>query len=301
LSVLLPTYSAVDPGGWDLLFDQARAAEDAGIDRVVVSDHVVFGEHIDGYSNPATGGVTGGRQPTGPDGHWLEPLTVLSMVAARTVGVRLGTYVLLAALRRPVVLAKQVATLDVLSGGRVDLGVGIGWQREEYSAAGLDWSARGRLLDHTLAVCQALWRDQRATFADSELRFDGIHQMPKPIQPGGVPIWIGGRCNDGVARRLARFASGWIPWGDDAGDPAGSIPRMREAVDAAGGDGATLAVLAPVVVRVGDHKAPNVAATVDAQPALVDAAVTDVLLQMRPPRSYDDAVELYTAFVSALD
>ena len=149
LSVPLPTYSADGPGTWDHLFDVARATDAAGIDRVVVSDHVVFGEHLDAYGRPETGGVEGGRQPTGPDGHWLEPLTVLTAVAAQTTRVRLGTYILLAALRRPVVLAKQAATLDVVSGGRVDLGVGIGWQREEYEAAGLNFGARGRLLDHS--------------------------------------------------------------------------------------------------------------------------------------------------------
>ena len=123
----------------------------------MVSDHVVFGEDLGAYGDPAVGGTTGGRQPTGPDGEWLEPLTVLSFVAARTSQIRLGTNILLAALRRPVVLAKTLATLDVLSGGRVDLGVGVGWQREEYDAAGLDFDERGRLLDDTLETCRSLW------------------------------------------------------------------------------------------------------------------------------------------------
>ena len=243
LSVSLPTFAAEDPGDWDRVFELARAADEAGVDRVVVSDHVVFGENLDAYAQPESGGVEGGRQPTGPDGHWLEPLTVLTAVAAQTTRVRLGTYILLAALRRPVVLAKQLATLDVLSRGRVDLGVGIGWQREEYEAAGLDFGARGRLLDHSLEVCQTLWRDQRATFASPDLSFEGIHAMPKPVQQGGVPIWVSGRCNDRVARRLARFGRGWIPWGDDAADLVVSVPRIRAAVDAAGGDGGALAVL----------------------------------------------------------
>ena len=91
----------------------------------------------------------GGRQPTGPDGAWLEPLTVLAMVGALTERVRLCPMVLLAALRRPIVLAKTAATIDVLTGGRLDLGVGVGWQQEEYEAAGLDFAARGRLLNHT--------------------------------------------------------------------------------------------------------------------------------------------------------
>ncbi len=205
----------------------AVAADEAGVDRVVVSDHVAFGEHLDAYARPELGGTAGGRQPTGPDGAWLEPLTVLTYVAARTSRVRLGTNILLAALRRPVVLAKTAATLDVLSGGRLDLGVGVGWQREEYEAAGLDFDTRGRALDHTLAVCETLWRDPRASFADERLTFADIHQMPKPLQPGGVPIWVSGTVNDAVMRRLARFGSGWIPWGDDAANLTDAIPRAR--------------------------------------------------------------------------
>ena len=128
------------PADWRYLVDRAQAAEEAGIDRVVVSDHVVFGEDLEAYGKPELGGIAGGRQPTGPDGCWLEPLTSLAVIAGATTTVRLGTGVLLAALRRPAVLAKTAATLDVLSGGRLDLGVGIGWQREEYEAAGLDFA-----------------------------------------------------------------------------------------------------------------------------------------------------------------
>jgi len=288
LTVFLPTFSAEDPGSWDHVFDLARAADDTGVGRVVVSDHVVFGEHLDAYGQPESGGVEGGRQPTGPDGHWLEPLTVLTAVAAQTSRVRLGTYVLLAALRRPVVLAKQLATIDAISRGRVDLGVGIGWQREEYEAAGLDFNARGRLLDHSLDVCQTLWRDQRATFTSPDLAFDGIHAMPKPVQADGVPIWVSGRCNGAVARRLARFGSGWIPWGEDAADPVASIPRMRAAVDALGGDGTSLSVLAPMPAM-------------DRVPELVDAGVTDFLVHVRGARSYDAAHDACAELVATFD
>ncbi len=161
LSITLRTFAADDPGGWDHLLDVARAADVAGIDRLLVSDHVVFGEDLDAYGRPESGGVEGGRQPTGPDGHWLEPLTVLAHVAALTTRVRLGTNILLAALRRPVVLAKSAATLDVLSRGRLDLGVGIGWQREEYEAAGLDYGVRGALLDESLALLHEFWTETR--------------------------------------------------------------------------------------------------------------------------------------------
>ena len=299
LSVSLPTYAAEAPGDWNHVFDVARAADEAGIDRVVVSDHVVFGENLEAYGEPETGGVEGGRQPTGPDGHWLEPVTVLTAVAAQTTRVRLGTYILLAALRRPVVLAKQLATLDVLSHGRVDLGVGIGWQREEYEAAGLDFTARGRLLDHSLEVCQTLWREQRASLASPELRFEAIHSMPKPVQAGGVPIWVSGRCNKRVAHRVARFGSGWIPWGDEAADPVASIPRMRTEVDMAGGDSAALGVLVPLPMQRQRNKSPDLRATMDRVPPLVEGGVTDLLAQVRVPDSYAGAQDVYSELVAA--
>ena len=144
--------------GWGHLLALARACDAAGIDRVNVSDHVVFGEALEEYAKPEVGGREGGKQPTGPDGHWLEPLTTLAVIAGQTSRVRLGTQILLAALRRPVILAKSAATLDVLSGGRLDLGVGVGWQKAEYEAAGLAFERRGKLLDHTLEVVQTLWR-----------------------------------------------------------------------------------------------------------------------------------------------
>src|SRR6266568_9060626 len=172
LSIMLRTYAAEDPGTWQPVLDTARAADVAGIDRVLVSDHIVFGEHMDAYGRPESGGVEGGKQPTGPDGHWLEPLTTLSVLAGLTSRIRLGTNILIAALRRPVVMAKDAATLDVLSGGRLDLGVGVGWQREEYDAAGLSFDGRGRLLDHTLEVCQTVWRERDARYDADELHFE---------------------------------------------------------------------------------------------------------------------------------
>src|SRR6478752_9845420 len=122
LSVLLRTFSNDANHDWNLTLEMTRAMDAAGVDRVVVSDHLVFGENLDAYADPSIGGTKGGRQPTGPDGNWLEPLVFLTAVAATTTRIRLGNAILLAALRRPAVLAKQLATLDVLSGGRVDVG-----------------------------------------------------------------------------------------------------------------------------------------------------------------------------------
>lgn len=300
---MLRSYSPADPGpgGWQSLFDRALAADEAGIDRVYVSDHVVFGENMEAYARPEVGGQEGGRQPTGPDGHWLEPLTVLAALSSVTSRVRLATGILLAGLRRPAVLAKTAATIDVLSGGRLDLGVGVGWQREEYEAAGLEFEQRGRILDHTLAVCQTLWRDSPARFQSEELSFEGIHQMPHPVQPGGVPIWVSGTVNKRVLERIVRFGRGWIPWGPAEADPATWIPRVHEAMAAAGREVAGFQVAGRLPVVTNDDGDIDVERTMDHVPALVGAGVTDFRTMMRLPSERAAATDRLAAIVGAFN
>jgi probable F420-dependent oxidoreductase len=269
--------------GWGHLLALARACDAAGIDRVNVSDHVVFGEALEEYAKPEVGGREGGKQPTGPDGHWLEPLTTLAVIAGQTSRVRLGTQILLAALRRPVILAKSAATLDVLSGGRLDLGVGVGWQKAEYEAAGLPFERRGKLLDHTLEVVQTLWREQRASYASPELTFDGIHQMPKPLQDGGVPIWISGTIRDTTVRRLVQFGTRWIPWGKDDGDMTVSLPMMREAIAKAGGNPDALQASGPLPAVWDANRQLDLARTMEKVPARLAAGQTDFTVPFYEP------------------
>jgi probable F420-dependent oxidoreductase len=305
LSLPLPSFSAQAPPNWDFLLDRARALDAAGVDRLLVSDHVVFGERLEEYGRPELGGRAGGRQPTGPDGPWLEPLTTLAVVAGITRRIRLGTNVILAALRRPVVLAKTAATLDVLSGGRLDLGVGVGWQREEYEAAGLAFEERGALLNETLAVCQALWTQPRAEYrsAATGLSFQAIHMMPKPAQPGGVPIWVSGTVNPHVVRRLAAFGAGWIPWGDAAADLPASIAAVKSALAQAGRDPAGLQVAGTWPAARGASGAVDLTATFAAVPALAAAGVTDfrpaVPVPDDPGAAGDALAELVAAFRAA--
>jgi probable F420-dependent oxidoreductase len=298
ISIQLRTFMQEDPGSWQFLLDQARAADVAGIDRIVVSDHVAYGENLEAYGDPKKGGSAGGKQPTDPDGQWLEPLTFLTAVGALTTDVRLGTAILIAALRRPVVLAKTAATIDVLTNGRLELGVGVGWQKEEYDAAGLSFEDRGRLLDHTIEVCQELWRSPVANYDSPELQFSNIHQMPKPRQAGGVPIWISGTVNARVIRRLADYGSGWIPWGPDGADLQGSIPRLRDAVAAAGGD-PNFQVQGHAIAVRNDAGELDLPATFEASAPLIAAGVTDLRITPTVPQGYDSALELYSEIVSA--
>jgi probable F420-dependent oxidoreductase len=283
LSITLLNFAAEDPGTWEPLLRTAMAADRAGVDRLVVVDHVLFGEQLDDYGRPEVGGVQGGRQPTGPDGHWLEPLTLLGVVAGRTEHIRLGTAIMIAALRRPIVLAKSLATLDVLSNGRVDLGVGVGWQRAEYDAAGLRFEQRGRLLDETLELCQRMWSESVV-----ELPVAGrVQQMPKPAQQGGVPIWVSGRStNQRVLDRIARHGSGWIPWGDDAADPRDGIARIRDAMARAGREGDRLQVTGPLPADLAQVQ------------ELAESGVTDFRYRGRLSKDPDELEDVLSTLVS---
>lgn len=298
LGIHLVNFASEQAVDWSRLLAAAEAADQGGIDKLIVSDHVVFGERLDEYARPEIGGVQGGRQPTGPDGHWLEPLTLLAYVAGRTNRVRLATHVLLAALRRPIVLAKMLSTLDVLSEGRLDVGVGVGWQREEYHAAGLSFEDRGHLLDDCLNICTTVWNEAVATITPGPNPVERIHQMPKPVQPGGVPLWISGRASLRVARRLARFGTGWIPWGNDALDPASSIPRMRELVSEVGGDPAGLRVVGGLAPRDAPDGSTDLVATMDAAYDLIEAGVTDVVARIPFP-DINAAEDVYGAWAEA--
>jgi len=299
LGIHLTNFATEDRGDWSHLVDLAVAADRNGLDKVVVSDHVAMGEHLDEYGRPEVGGAKGGKQPTGPDGLWLEPLTLLSVIAGRTEHVRLGTQVLLAALRRPVVLAKTLATLDVLSGGRLDLGIGVGWQREEYDAAGLDFDTRGKLLDDTIGVLQTLWREQSATFDVGGRTASNIHQMPKPRQADGVPVWVSGTLNKRVAERLASYGSGWIPWGDDAADLTASIPRLWQMVRDAGGDPDRLRVIGNLAAVKNDAGDADVRASVAAVPELRAAGVTDFLFRVPLPPDAEEAGAVFAEWSGA--
>jgi probable F420-dependent oxidoreductase len=277
----------------------AVTADGAGIDRVLVSDHVVFGEHLEQYGRRELGGMAGGRQPTGPDGYWLEPMTLLALLAGRTTRVRLGTGILQAALRRPVVLAKSAATLDALSGGRLDLGVGVGWQREEYDAAGLPFEHRGRLLDECLMVCQTLWRESPAYCSSENLSFGPVHSYPHPVQTAGVPIWVSGTLNSRVVSRIARFATGWMPWGDEMIDPATAVPRLRESLAALGRDPRGVRVLGALRLTEGRSGTLDLDRTMEQVPSHLDAGITDFTLGGKVPRSAAEGADVLPAVVEA--
>jgi len=301
LSLQPQNFNARNPGvgGWRHLFEQARGADAAGIDRLVVSDHVVLGENLDAYGDPKTGGIKGGVQPTGPDGQWLDPIVVLSMWAAMTKRTRFLTGILIAPLRRPATLAKQLATLDVLSEGRLDIGVGVGWQREEYEANGIQYDGRGKLLDETLEVCQTLWRQESASFRGDNFRFEKTHSNPKPLTPGGVPFWISGTLNPNVLRRIVKYGSGWIPWGPDGMNPIEGLKKIREALAKAGRSAEGFEATSYIPIAYGTDKKVDVEKTMSVVGPMVAGGLTDLRITLDLPTSQAAVEDLLSPLVQA--
>ncbi len=259
---------------WPRLLDVARAVEAAGAHRLVVVDHVVMGEH-------ATEQYTWSARPFPPsNSDFLEPLTSLAAIATATTTVRLSTRILIAPLRPAVLLAKTVATLDVISGGRAELGVGTGWQREEFDAEGLDWSQRGQLLTDTIAACRALWTRQPCTFSSPSFELSDITCAPLPLQPR-LPVWFGGTLSQRTLERVITLGDGWIPiMTATAGDVAAGIAVLQEASAAAGRETPDVQLPAEVV-RDADFR-PDLARTIAgvAESVATIDGITDVFFSI---------------------
>jgi probable F420-dependent oxidoreductase len=177
--------------------------------------------------------------PTAPDTLMVDPLEWHAFAAARTERINLGTSVVIASQHSAAILAKRVATLDALSGGRVRLGVGIGWQREEYAAVGVPYRDRGRRLDETIEAMRVLWRDDSATYHGKYVNFENVHMDARPANPAGVPIIIGGS-SEFAARRAGRLGDGWYPYVISPEDFATGVETIGRAAKEAGRDAARI-------------------------------------------------------------
>lgn len=228
----------------------ARAAEEYQYDSIWITDHIVIPKD------------TTSRYPYSSDGtldldaaqHYLEPLTVMSYLAGITERPVIGSSVLVLPYRNPMVVAKMVATLDVLSRGRLILGVGVGWMEEEFRALNLGtYPDRGAVTDEYIRILRELWTKERPSYRGRFYSFDEVRFYPKPLQRPHPPIWIGGHTKAAI-RRVALLGDGWHPIG--LRPPAGLDPEeygraaaeIRSQAEAAGRDptAITLSFRAPI-------------------------------------------------------
>ncbi len=215
---MFPTEYAIQP------IELARAVEARGFDSLFFPEHT----HIP--ASRATPFPGGGELPK-QYSHTFDPFVALGACAAVTSRISLGTGICLVIQRDPITLAKEVASVDFISGGRFIFGIGAGWNREEMENHGADYRRRWAQVREKVLAMKSIWTEEAAEFHGGHVNFDPIWSYPKPVQPGGPPVWIGSNPSPWVFDRVAEYASGWMPIG---GLGSGSLEKLRAACDKVG-------------------------------------------------------------------
>jgi probable F420-dependent oxidoreductase len=271
----------------DVIRAVAKAAESAGFARLWCGEHLVL------VDRPASRYpyAADGRLAVPADADWLDPLLCLTYAAAATKTIGLATGVLLLGEHNPVLTAKQAATLDVLSGGRLTLGVGIGWSAEEFAALGIPFEHRGRRTAEHVVAMRTLWADDVASFHGDFTRFEAVRVNPKPVRDRRIPVVVGGN-SDAALGRVATLGDGWYGFNLAAAKVSERVLALAEACKRHGRSLADLSI----AVALADG-GPAVA------PELAQAGVTEIVLVGTPPADPADAVtwvaELAAAWLHA--
>lgn len=236
----------------------ARHVEACGFESIVAVEHaVVISRYSSVYPYDASG-----KMELADDCDIPDPLDLLAFLAGRTTTLGLATGVLVLPNHHPVVLAKRLASIDALSGGRLRVCAGMGWMKEEIEACGTRFETRGRRADEQLAILRELWSDTSENGVDHHgefFDFDGAMSYPKPARPGGVPVHIGGHSR-AAARRAGRHGDGLQPLGVVGDELAALVALMREEAELAGRDPDALELsLGHLVTRIDPERAEKLA------------------------------------------
>lgn len=225
---MFPTDLSIGP------VELGRAVEERGLDSVWFPEHT----HIPvSRLTPAPAG-----EPLAEEyKRSLDPFVTMAAIVGATERIRVGTGIALVAQRDPIVMAKEVATLDLISGGRVDLGIGFGWNREEMADHGVDFTVRRDIVREKVLAMKALWTEDEAGFQGEHVAFEPSWSWPKPVQQPHPPILIGGGAGPKLFGAIADYADGWIPIGGAGMREA--LPKLHRAVEDAGRDPSDLQVI----------------------------------------------------------
>lgn len=267
----------------------AQEAEDAGIDGVMLSEHIVLGPSAGAGGrpeNPRDYAAPGNQDPDTP---WPDSIVLMSAIAAATTRLRLIGAAIIAPLRHPLLLAHQLATLDLLAEGRLVVQPTVSWHREEYAALGVPFAQRGELLDEHLAAWQQLWRDGAVSFAGRFYAFADVHLEPKPWRPDGPRLWFGGSTvGPWIIRRLVAHGHGFHPFGQPT---ERELFALVEQMAAAGRDISELEIVGGIRGRFGSADAvADLAEAAEAIPAQLAAGYTTICF--KPSQFTDDPAEV---------
>jgi probable F420-dependent oxidoreductase len=282
--VLSENWTLTSPRDLRALVRMAQEAEDAGIDGVMLSEHIVLSEAAGAngiMGNPRDYAAPGNQDPAMP---WPDSLVLFSAIASATTEVRLIAAAIIAPLRHPLLLAHQLATLDLLSEGRLVVQPTVSWLRDEYDALGVPFEQRGKLLDEHLAAWRAVWRESPASFAGEHYRFDGVYLEPKPWRPEGPPLWFGGiAVKPWVIRRVVDHGQGFHPFGQPSAE---ELQPLRDAMAAAGRSMDELEVVGGIRPRFPDDESPaDLAEAAESIPAQIERGYTTICFK---PNQYTD-------------
>ncbi len=230
----------------DQTLEICKRAEAAGFESVWGGEHVILPDAI-ASAYPYT---ADGKIPAEPDTPIPDPLIWLAFAAAAAPTLRLGTCILIVPQRNPLILAKELATLDRLSGGRVELGLGVGWMREEFDSLGVPWERRGARNDEYIAAMRALWAGPHAEFHGEFVDFPPATCSPRPVQKS-IPVLVGGD-SDAAINRAVRIADGYFPGEGDADRLGKLITRLRTAAERADRDPASIEINAMFGIQMAE-------------------------------------------------
>ena len=287
--ILSENWTLTPPRDLGALVRMAREAEDAGFDGVMVSEHVVLGPGADADglpANPRDYALPGNQDPATP---WPSSLVLLSAVAAATTRLRLVAGAVIAPLRHPLLLAKEIGTLDLLAEGRLVVQPTVSWHRAEYEALGVPFEARGALLDEHLAAWSALWRETPASFEGRHYRFSDVYFEPKVYRPSGPTLWFGGdSLHRRLLRRLVTYGHGFNPLGSPSAE---ELERLAAAMTEAGRDVSELELVGGTrgVFRDAESVA-DLGRALESIPAQLERGFTSICI--KPSQFTDDASEV---------
>jgi probable F420-dependent oxidoreductase len=232
VSVLTENWTMTDPRDIRGIVRMAQEAEDAGFDMIMISDHVLLGPSAGSegrMENPRDYAMPGNQDPAT---EWPSSIVMLSAIAAATTRIRVGGIALIAPLRHPLALAKDLATLDLLSEGRLVIQPTVSWHKDEYDALRVPFNKRGKILDEDLEIWRRVWAESPASFHGEFFDFTDVYVDPKPRTPKGPSMWFGGESlTDPVLNRLVRYGNGYHPLGRPKAD---DVAKLRAGLEAAG-------------------------------------------------------------------
>ncbi len=271
------------------LVRMAEEAEDAGIDGVMLSEHIVLGPSAGAGGrpdNPRDYAAPGNQDPDTP---WPDSTVLLSAIAAVTTRLRLIAAAIIAPLRHPLLLAHQLATLDLLSEGRLVVQPTVSWHREEYAALGVPFERRGELLDEHLAAWRELWRPGPASFSGDHYVFSDVYLEPKPFRADGPRLWFGGMSvGPWIVRRLVEYGHGFHPFGQPGPD---ELRGLADAMAAAGRSFSELEVVGGFRGRFPvDGGVADLMEAAEAIPAQLEAGYTTICF--KPSQYTDDPAQV---------